>query len=104
PPARTNLRVNANDSPWPLLLGGLLLSLLCLWASLRLRRKQRLLRDLPTSKAHGVFIGMVELKGAAESPAPLTSFLAEAACVHFAWRVEEHWSRIVTETYTDSKG
>ena len=27
----------------------------CLWASLHLRRKQRLLHDLPTSKVRGVF-------------------------------------------------
>ncbi len=89
--------------PWPLLIGGLAV-LGCLLASLRLRRQQRLLRDLPTSKAAGVFIGLVELKGTAESPAPLTSFLAETATVHFDWRIEEHWSRMVVETYTDDKG
>lgn len=96
--------MNANDAPWPFLVGGLLLALASLWASLHLRRQQRLLRDLPTSKASGVFIGLVELKGTTESALPLTSFLAEAACVQFAWRVEEHWSRLVTETYTDDKG
>jgi hypothetical protein len=91
------------DASLPLLLGGVI-SLACLAASLRLRRRHRLLRDLPTSKAAGVFIGLVELKGTAESEAPLTSFLAEVACVQFAWRVDEHWSRTVTETYTDDKG
>jgi hypothetical protein len=96
--------VNANDAPWPLLAAGLLLCLGCLAASLHLRRRHRLLRDLPTSKAAGVFVGLVELKGTAESEAPLTSFLAGAACVQFAWRVEERWSRMVTETYTDAKG
>ncbi len=92
-----------DDAFWPLLIGSLL-GLACLAGSLRLRRQQRLLRDLPTSKARGVFIGVVELKGTAESEAPLTSFLAESSCVHFAWRVEEHWSRTVVETYTDDKG
>ncbi len=96
--------MNANDAPWPLLAGGLIISLISLAASLHLRRRQRLLRDLPTSKAAGVFVGLVELKGTAESEMPLTSFLAEAACVQFAWRVEEHWSRLVVETYTDDKG
>ena len=76
----------------------------CLWASLRLRRKQRLLRDLPTSKVRGVFIGLVELKGSVESESPFTSYLAETACVLYNWTVEERWSRTVTTTSTDSKG
>ncbi|MFA6287774.1 MAG: LemA family protein [Opitutaceae bacterium] len=76
----------------------------CLWASLRLRRKQRLLHDLPTSKVRGAFIGLVELKGSVESESPFTSYLAETACALYNWRVEERWSRTVTETYTDSKG
>ena len=83
---------------------GILLSLLCLWGSLRLRKRHRLFHDLPTSKVRGVFIGLVEVKGFAESEEPFTSYLAEAACVHYTWQVEERWSRTVTETYTDSKG
>lgn len=63
-----------------------------------------MLYDLPTSKTQGVFIGLVEVEGTAESEAPLTSFLAEGSCVHYAWRVEEHWRRTSTESYTDSKG
>ncbi|MBI2513341.1 MAG: LemA family protein [Opitutae bacterium] len=72
--------------------------------SLFLRRRHRLVHDLPTSKAQGVFIGLVELKGTAEAEAPLRSYLAEARCVHYGWTVEERWSRTVTETYTDSDG
>lgn len=68
------------------------------------RCRQRLLADLPTSKAQGVFIGLVELKGTAESAAPLRSFLSEAPCVHYSYHVEERWSRIVTETVTDDDG
>jgi hypothetical protein len=75
-----------------------------LWSSLRLRRRQRLLADLPTSKAQGVFIGLVELKGTAEAKDPLCSFLAGARCVHYAYEVQEKWSRTVTETTTDSNG
>jgi len=67
-------------------------------------RRRRLIDNLPTSKTTGVFIGFVELKGTAESAEPLTSFLAEQACVHYSWAVLEHWSRTVTETYTDDKG
>jgi hypothetical protein len=76
----------------------------CLWLSLRQRKRHRLLSDLPTSKAQGVFVGLVELEGTAESESPLTGFLAEQACVHYAWKVEEHWRRTRTESYTDSKG
>lgn len=85
------------------IIGGLV-SLFGIWFSLHQRRRQRLLRDLPTSKAQGVFIGLVELKGSAESEAPLNSYLAGAACVHYEWSVDEHWRRTRTETYTDSKG
>ena len=83
---------------------GALLALGSLAWSLRQRRRHRLLSDLPTSKVRGIFIGLVELKGSAESEAPLTSFLAGARCVDYCWTVEEHWSRTTTETYTDSKG
>lgn len=86
--------------PW---IGGVL-AIVFLMLSLRAGRRRRLLDDTPTCKTTGVFIGMVELKGTAESEQPLRSFLAERACVHYSWRVEEHWSRTVTETYTDSDG
>ena len=79
-------------------------TLFFLWFSLRQRRRHRLLNDMPTSKAQGVFIGLVELKGTAESGAPLTSYLAGQACVHYTWQVQEHWRRTRIETYTDSKG
>jgi len=46
---------------------GMALGLLFLWGSLRLRRKRRLIDDLPTAKTQGVFIGLVELKGTAEA-------------------------------------
>ena len=75
-----------------------------LWASLRLRRRQRLLRDLPTSRAQGVFIGLVELHGTAEAARPLHSYLAAKSCVHYDWQIEEHWTRLVTETHTGKDG
>lgn len=83
---------------------GALLALACLLGAFQNGRRRRLIENLPTSKTTGVFIGLVELKGTAESVQPLTSRLAEAACVHYQWTVEEHWSRTVTETSTDSKG
>jgi len=83
---------------------GTLLAVVSLFAAFRAGRRRRLLENLPTSKTSGVFIGLVELKGTAESAEPLTSYLAGAACVQYAWTVQEHWSRTVTETYTDDKG
>jgi hypothetical protein len=83
---------------------GSVLGFVCLLAGLRDGKRKRLVDNLPTSKTTGVFIGLVELKGSAESEQPLTSYLAERACVHYAWSVEERWSRTVTETTTDSEG
>jgi hypothetical protein len=92
--------------------GGMLLALVlaalgalvCLLASLRATKRRRLVKNLPTSKTTGVFIGLVELKGTAEAEQPLVSFLAGQRCVCYQFQVEEHWSRTVTETYTDKDG
>src|SRR5271157_1212152 len=92
-----------SQGPWALAVLGLV-SLVLLWVSLRMRRRERLIRDLPNSKVQGVFIGLVEVNVTAESEKPLTSFLSGQTCVQYAYTVEEHWSRTVTETYTDDKG
>jgi len=83
---------------------GSLAALGCLIGVFWALRHKRLIDDLPTSKTQGVFIGLAELKGTAESETPLTSYLAGAPCVQYTWQIDEHWSRTVTETYTDSKG
>lgn len=83
---------------------GCLLAALCLWGALRSARKKRLINDLPTSKTTGVFIGLTELKGTAESERPLASYLAMQGCIYYQWSIQEHWSRTVIETYTDSNG
>lgn len=93
-----------NGNVIAVLAGFSLAALLLLWASLALRRKQRLLRDLPTSKTRGVFIGLVELKGSAECELPLRALLSERPCVQYRAEVFERWSRTVIETYTDGKG
>jgi len=95
-----------NVSPFVLFLPGLggVLALVCLVFALRSGKRKRLVDNLPTSKTTGVFIGLVELKGTAEAGQPLSSYLASQPCVHYQWRVEEHWSRTVTETDTDSDG
>lgn len=86
-----------------LLLGGLL-SLGCIVGAFWTLRRKRLIDDVPTSKAQGVFIGLTELKGTAESENPLIAFLSATRCVHYIWQVDEHWSRTVVETYTDAQG
>lgn len=45
----------------------------CSYASMRAARVRRSLLDTPTSKAQGVFIGDVEVKGTAELQKPLRS-------------------------------
>ena len=81
-----------------------LVAIVLLWVSLLLRRRERLVRDLSTSKVQGVFIGLVELSVSSESEKPLVSFLGERLCVHYTYRVDEHWSLTVSETSTDDKG
>jgi hypothetical protein len=85
-------------------IAGIAGSVACLIVGLRFLWKKHLIDDLPTSRTQGVFIGLTELKGTAESETPLTSYLAGTRCVQYSWKVEEHWSRTVHETYTDSKG
>ncbi len=87
----------------PIVLGGLG-GLGCLIGAFRALRRKRLIDDVPTSKTQGVFIGIAELKGTAESEMPLTSYLAGIRCVQYTWQIDEHWSRTVHETYTDAKG
>src|SRR2546425_11456323 len=82
---------------------GAILALICLISALRSGKRRRLIDNLPTCKTTGVFIGLVELKGTAETREPLTSYLAEQPCVFYQWIVEEHWSRTVTETDSDGK-
>ena len=91
-------------NPDLLVVAGAMPSLACLYAAMRFARRKRLVENLPTSKTRGVFIGLVELKGTAEAEEPLTSYFAARRCVLFSWSVKEHWSRTVTESYTDSEG
>ncbi|MDX1683275.1 MAG: GIDE domain-containing protein, partial [Phycisphaeraceae bacterium] len=73
----------------------------CLFFGFRFLRRKRLIENVPTSKTKGVFIGLNEVKGKAETDAPLTSHLAEVACLWYRYVVEEEWKR--TETDSDGK-
>ncbi len=77
---------------------------LCIFFALQNLKKKRLVDDVPTSKAKGVFIGLVEMKGKVKCDNPLRSYLTEKPSVYYKWSVQEHWTRTRTEHYTDSKG
>ncbi len=83
---------------------GIILALVGLFLAFRSYRHKRIIDDTPTSKTQGVFIGLAELKGTAESETPFTSYLGGARCVRYNWQVQEQWSRTVTETYRDAQG
>ncbi len=80
------------------------LSLLFLGLSHRANRRRRLVKALPTSQVHGVFIGLSELKGTAETEAPFSTRLSKRPCVLYSWKVSEHWRRTVHENYKDAQG
>ena len=79
-----------------------LATLVLFFLGFRALRRKRLIENVPTSKVEGVFLGLTELKGTAETKSPLKSYLAEIECVYYRYSIEEHWEK--TETYTDSKG
>src|SRR5471030_1734949 len=83
---------------------GLAIAVFALVASLRACRRKRLIDNLPTSKTHGVFIGLVEVKGTVQCEQPLVSYLAGTSCVYYSFDIQERWSRLVTETESDGKG
>jgi hypothetical protein len=93
-----------DESYWMIHGVGVALALLLILIAFFVRRKKHLIDDLPTSKVDGVFIGLVELKGTAEAERPLTSYLRAALCVHYAWKVEEHWRKREKVYYTDKDG
>jgi len=83
---------------------GIALGLLFLWGSMRLRRKRRLIDDLPRPRPRGCSSVGGTLKGTRRSLAPSHRLPRGQRCVHLCLRVEERWSRTVTRTYRDSKG
>jgi hypothetical protein len=86
-------------SPW-ILAYAIVLALICLVVAFHFYQRRRLIDDTPTSKTQGVFIGLSELKGTAESESPLESYLAGSRCVWYSYKVEEHWQRMSV----DAKG
>ena len=75
-----------------------------LYGFFRFIRHRRLVKDVPTCKTTGVFIGLVELKGTAESECPLECPFSNTPAVWFQWSVKEEWRRTRTVTETNSEG
>lgn len=92
------------DLPFWLPVLGVGMGALALWGALRVAARRRLVDSLPTSKTTGVFIGLVEVQGTAETRRPVVSYLADTPCVYYSWHVVESWARTVTKSYTDSRG
>lgn len=82
---------------------GSLLALASAAAALHNNSRKRLIQSLPTCKTDGVFVGLVELSGTAESEQPLRSHLAEVPCVYYAWNVEEEWQKESSSTDQNGK-
>lgn len=89
--------------PW-VGLGLVVIALVLAWPWYMAIRRKRLIENIPTSKVKGVAIGLSEVKGAARRSEPFVSYLAGAQTVWYSYNISEHWSRTVTETYTDSDG
>lgn len=77
---------------------------LFLWDAFGRARTRRLIAFLPTSKAKGVFIGLVELSGTAESERGegLVAPMSGRSCVYVKTKIEE--KRIETRTTKNSDG
>ena len=67
-------------------------------------KKIRIIEDLPTSSIKGVFIGLVEIKGTAETENEVRSKFTSKPCVSYAWGISEHWEYEVTTENTDKDG
>lgn len=57
-----------------------------------LRRIRRLIRNLPTSEANSIRLGLVEVQGKAKWKEKLYSPISETPCVYYTYKVEQ-WQR-----------
>ncbi|MBQ2848982.1 MAG: hypothetical protein IJE77_00755 [Thermoguttaceae bacterium] len=75
-----------------------------LWDAFGRARTRRLIAFLPTSKAKGVFVGLVELSGTAESERGegVVAPMSGRSCVYVKTKIEE--KRIETRTTKNSDG
>lgn len=83
---------------------GVAVSLVLFYFGHRQLLHQFLIADLPFSKMNGVFVGLVSIRGTAESPEPAATPFTQTQCVMHSWSVSEEWERWETETYQDKDG
>ncbi len=83
---------------------GLIIVLILMLIYQQLLKKIRIIEDLPTSSIKGVFIGLVEIKGTAETQNVLLTRFTSTPCVSYAWGISEYWEHEVTENSTDKDG
>ena len=67
-------------------------------------RTARLVEELPTSSCAGVFMGLNEVTGTIDTPAPSTSPFANVPAVYWSFSVEEEREHTRTVTERDSQG
>ena len=83
---------------------GLMFILVLMLIYKQILKKSRIIEDLPTSSIKGVFIGLVEIKGTAETENEILSKFTSTPCVSYAWGISEHWEYEVTTESTDKDG
>lgn len=66
--------------------------------------RRRLIENVLTSKTNQVFVGLVEVKGTAESEKPLISELSKTHCVQYYFEVEEEFCDIRVREERDENG
>lgn len=72
---------------------GAAVGILGFFQGFQLRKKKKLIEDIPTSTVRGIAMGLAEVKGKAGTfQKPLTSYFAKAECVFYHYKVEEYRS------------
>ncbi len=72
---------------------GAVMGTLGFFRGFQLRKKKKMIEDIPTSTVRGMAVGLTEVKGKArEFQKPLVSAFAKAPCVFFHYKVEEYRS------------
>lgn len=75
-----------------------------LFFAFRALRKSWTIADVPTSKVKGVFVGLNEVTGVAETPSMLAGYFTKTPCVWFKWQVDELQLRVRSSTWVRIDG
>jgi Ca2+/Na+ antiporter len=87
---------SSGDSEWKLftyLCIGVVLGIVGFFRGFQLRKKKKLIEDIPTSTVRGMAVGLTEVKGKARDfQKLLVSAFAKVPCVYFYYNVQEYRS------------